>query len=216
MPQTITVEIWSDVVCPFCYIGKRHFENALNQFADRGQVQVTWKSYQLNPDLKSEPGKTSVEHLAEIKGWSLEHARQATGQVTQMARNAGLDYQLDKAVVANTMDAHRLIQLAKKENKGNEAEEELFKAYFTDSKNIADRNVLIEIAQKIGIDRALADEVLNSDTFMQEVVSDQQEAQEIGVRGVPFFVFNRRYAVSGAQPAEVFLQTLEKTAQENV
>src|SRR5688500_14654985 len=105
MPQKITVEIWSDVVCPFCYIGKRHFENALQQFENKDQVEITWKSYQLNPHLKSEPGKNSVEHLAEIKGWSLEHARQATNQVTQMAQNAGLHYNLDKAVVANTMDA---------------------------------------------------------------------------------------------------------------
>jgi predicted DsbA family dithiol-disulfide isomerase len=216
MQQTITVEIWSDVVCPFCYIGKRHFENALEQFSDRDKVQVSWKSYQLDPTLKTEPGKNSVQHLAEIKGWSLEHARLATSQVTQMASKAGLHYNLDKAVVANTMDAHRLIQLAKKENKDNQAEEELFKAHFTDGKNIADKNVLLEIAQKIGIDQTLAEEVISTDTFRQNVVSDQQEAQHIGVRGVPFFVINRKYAVSGAQPPEAFLQTLQKTLQENV
>src|SRR5687767_963 len=125
------VEIWSDVMCPFCYIGKRRFEQALEQFSNKRDIEVVWKSFQLNPQLQTQPGKNINQHLSEIKGWSLEQAKQANAHVTAMAAEVGLQYDLDHAIVANSFDAHRLIQLAKAHGKGDAMEEQLFRAYFT-------------------------------------------------------------------------------------
>ena len=129
------VEIWSDVMCPFCYIGKRRFEAALLKFEHKDEVEIIWKSFQLNPHMKTDPEKNINQYLAEIKGWTLDQAESMNERVTQMAKAEGLHYDFDKAIVANSFDAHRLIQLAKTHNKGDEAEERLFKAYFSEGKN---------------------------------------------------------------------------------
>lgn len=208
------VEIWSDVMCPFCYIGKRHFESALEKFSGAKDVTVEWKSFQLNPDLKTQPGKSINQHLAEIKGWSLEKAAEMNDYVTNMAREAGLEYHLDQAVVANSFDAHRLSHLAKKHGVQDKLEELLFAAYFTEGKNTADHQVLTGIGIAAGLDAKEIEQVLNSELYAMDVQHDVNEAQTIGVRGVPFFVFDRKYAVSGAQPVEAFLQTMERAAAE--
>jgi predicted DsbA family dithiol-disulfide isomerase len=207
--KNMKVEIWSDVMCPFCYIGKRRFEMALAQFAHKDEVEVIWKSFQLNPGMKTEPDKNINQHLSEIKGWSLEQARQANDYVTRMAKEAGLDYNLDKAVVANSFDAHRLIQLAKTTGKGDAMEEQLFKAYFIEGKNIAAHDILIQLAVAIGLDAGEVKKVLDSDDYAGAVEQDIYESQQIGVRGVPFFVLNDRYAVSGAQAVETFAGALD-------
>jgi len=207
------VEIWSDIMCPFCYIGKRKFEKALEQFEHKGEVEITWKSFQLNPGMETDPGKNINQYLAEIKGWSLEQAKEMNARVTQMAEAVGLKYDFDKAVVANSFDAHRLIQLAKTKGKGDEAEERLFKAYFTEGSNIADKETLIAIAESIGLDKAEVREMLDSGKFAGNVQEDINESQQIGVRGVPFFVFNRKYAVSGAQESDAFLEVLRKASE---
>ncbi|HEY6503152.1 MAG TPA: DsbA family oxidoreductase [Chitinophagaceae bacterium] len=204
------VEIWSDVMCPFCYIGKRRFENALTQFPQKQEIEVIWKSFQLNPDMKTEPGKSINQYLSETKGWSLEQARQANEYVTNMAKEVGLSYDMNKAVVANSFDAHRLIQFAKANDKGDAMEEQLFKAYFTEGKNTADHNTLIQLAAEIGLDKDAAEKVLKSNEYEDAVEQDIYESQQIGVRGVPFFVLNDRYAVSGAQATETFLGALNK------
>jgi predicted DsbA family dithiol-disulfide isomerase len=208
------VEIWSDVMCPFCYIGKRRFENALQQFEGKLEVEIEWKSFQLNPDLNTEPGKNINQYLAEIKGWSVSDAKAMNDRVTRMAESEGLHYDMDKAVVANSFDAHRLIQFAKANGRGDLAEENLFKAYFTEGKNIADRSELMEIGKKIGLESEELQAVLQADKFSDEVRADIEEAGRIGVTGVPFFVFNRRYAVSGAQDTETFLDVLNKTIKD--
>jgi predicted DsbA family dithiol-disulfide isomerase len=208
------IEIWSDIMCPFCYIGKRHFEKAMETFAGKEDVQVEWKSFQLNPDMKTEPGKSINEYLAEHKGWSIEQAKQANQYVTGMAAKAGLSYDMDRAVVANSFDAHRVIQLAKSVGKGDEMEERLFKAYFTEGKNIGDQATLAELAADAGIDKQRAEEVLKSREFADAVDQDIYEAQQIRVSGVPFFVLNNRYAVSGAQPAEAFAGALDTAWKE--
>jgi len=207
------VEIWSDIMCPFCYIGKRKFEKALEQFEHKGEVEITWKSFQLNPGMETDPGKNINQYLAEIKGWSLEQAKEMNARVTHMAEAVGLKYDFDKAVVANSFDAHRLIQLAKTKGKGDEAEERLFKAYFTEGSNIADKETLIAIAESIGLDKAEVREMLDSGKFAGNVQEDINESQQIGVRGVPFFVFNRKYAVSGAQESDAFLEVLRKASE---
>lgn len=131
------VEIWSDVVCPFCYIGKRQFEGALNQFANNNNIEIEWKSFQLSPDMKTEPGKNLNRFLAEHKGIGSEQAAALNQQVTAMAAQEGLTYNLDNAVVANTLNTHRFLHFAKQHGKQNEAEEALFRAYFTNGKNIS-------------------------------------------------------------------------------
>jgi predicted DsbA family dithiol-disulfide isomerase len=208
------VEIWSDVMCPFCYIGKRRFENALQQFENKDDVEIEWKSFQLNPDMETNPSINIDQYLADIKGWTIDHARDLNAHVTQMAAEAGLTYNFDKAVVANSFNAHRFSHLAKKNGLGIEAEEQLFKAYFTDGKNIDDQNTLIELGKQIGLDAEEIKQTLESNAYADEVKHDIAEAQYLGIKGVPFFVMNNKYAVSGAQAEEVFEQTLQKAYAE--
>jgi len=209
------IEIWSDIMCPFCYIGKRHFEAALKEFPHADSLQIEWKSFQLDPTIPKMEERVDVyQYLADKKGMSLEQSKSLHQNVIQMAKNAGLDYNFDIAVVGNSKDAHRLIQFAKTKGLGDQAEEALFKAYFTDGKNMADMKDLIEIGTSIGLDSVELTSILESDAFAYEMMQDIQEAQNIGVQGVPFFVFDRKYAVSGAQPVEAFLQTLEKSFAE--
>jgi len=195
-------------MCPFCYIGKRKFEEGLNQFGHKEEVKVVWKSFQLNPAQKTEPGKNINQYLADVKGWSVEQAKQMNDRVTDMAREVGLDYHFDKAIVANSWDAHRLVQLAKQHGLGDAAEERLFRAYFTEGRNTADHATLIELGTDIGLDADAITKMLASKDFGDAVSQDIYEAQQVGVRGVPFFVLNRRYAVSGAQAPETFLGAL--------
>ena len=196
-------------MCPFCYIGKRKFEAALNQFKHKDQINIVWKSFQLNPNTKSEPTKSTIQHLSEAKGWSLDETRRITGNVTAMAHEVGLTFNFDKAVVANSWDAHRLIQLAKQHGLGNAAEEALFRAYFTEGRDTADHATLLELGTSIGLNPTDVEQLLVSDQFGEAVDRDIYEARQVGVQGVPFFVLNRKWAISGAQPSETFLNALE-------
>lgn len=201
-------------MCPFCYIGKRKFEAALAQFPQQDKIQVVWKSYQLTPDMVTQPDKTIHQFLAEHKGMSLDAAKEMNDRVTEMAQTVGLDYQLDQSVVANSFQAHQFVHFAKQHGKQDEAEEMLFRAYFTDGKNIDDRDTLLGLGEEIDLDTAQLAESLDKQTFAGAVKQDIEEAQKIGVRGVPFFVFNRAYGISGAQDSEAFLQTLERSYSE--
>lgn len=211
MTETMKIDIWSDIRCPFCYIGKRKFEKALDQFADKDSVEVVWRSFELDPNLETQPGINAVDHIAAIKGVSHEAAESMHGHVINVAKEAGLEFNFEKAVVANSFNAHRLIQLAKTKGLGNEAEEQLFKAHFTEGKNINDKEVLTQTGIAIGVDEKEITAMLSSDAFAGAVRQDEQEAQAIGVSGVPFFVFNDRYAVSGAQSPDTFLQALQQS-----
>lgn len=204
------VEIWSDVMCPFCYIGKRKFEAALAQFTRRDEVEVVWHSFQLNPNMVDEPNKRTIEYLAEVKNQSVEWSQKMHAQVTESAKSVGLEYNFDKAKIANSFDAHRLIQLAKKYNMTDDLEERFFKAYFTDGELISNHDTLTRLAVEVGLDEQEVKNVLSSDLFEADVIRDGQDAANLGVRGVPFFVMDRKYGVSGAQDSEVFLETLEK------
>lgn len=214
MKTKLKVEIWSDIMCPFCYIGKRRFEKALNRFNHKKDIEVEWKSLQLNPELVTDPGIHINDYLSKTKGWTQDYARQANAYVTQMALEEGLHYDFDRVVVANSFDAHRLIQLAKSRGKGEEMEERLFKAYFTEGKNIADHETLIALGAEVLTDPQVIRDMLQTNAFAESVEQDIYESQQIGVRGVPFFVFNDKYAVSGAQPVETFLEALNKSWEE--
>lgn len=205
------IEIWSDVMCPFCYIGKKKFEMALAQFPHRDKVAVEWKSFQLMPDLETIPGKSINDVLAATKGISPAQAAGMNAQVTQMARQAGLIYHLEQSVPANTFNAHRFTHFAKAHGRQTEAEEALFQAYFTDAKNIDDLAVLTDLGTAIGLDAAALKTALETNSYAAAVDKDIAEAHQVGVRGVPFFVFDRKQAVSGAQEPATFLQVLEST-----
>ncbi|MEI6881076.1 MAG: DsbA family oxidoreductase [Bacteroidota bacterium] len=207
------VEIWSDVMCPFCYIGKRRFENALAQFENKDEVEIVWRSFQLNPTLQTDPSKNTIEHLAESKGWDMDYTRKTTDYVVNMAKELGLNYDFEKAIVANSFKAHRLLHLAKQNQVQNECEEKLFEAYFIHGKNIDDNDVLLELGLSLGIDSDVILDMLSSDAFASDVESDIYQAQQIGVQGVPFFVFDNKYAISGAQQSETFLAALYKAKQ---
>ena len=203
------IEIWSDVMCPFCYIGKRKFEIALEKFPEKEKVEVTWKSFQLDPSVKTDPAKNVHQFLAERKGWTTEHAREMNEHVTRIAAEVGLVYNFDKAVVTNSFDAHRFSHFAKKYNLQNEAEERLFRAYFTEGKNTGDHETLIQLGIDIGLDEAEVKSMLESTDFADAVNNDISEARQIGVNGVPFFLFEEKYAISGAQDSSLFLQALK-------
>jgi predicted DsbA family dithiol-disulfide isomerase len=199
------VEIWSDVVCPWCYVGKRRFERALEQFPH--PVQVTWKSFQLDPSATTTPAGHHAAHLAEKYGRTLEQAQEMLDSMTATAAAEGLELHFDQARSGNTFDAHRLLHLAAKAGLQDELKERLVKAYFTDGEPIDDPAALVRLAAEVGID---ATEVIGTDQFADDVRADIAEARELGITGVPFFVIDRRLGVSGAQSTEVLVGALQK------
>lgn len=210
------VDIWSDVRCPFCYLGKKKFEAALELFPEKDKVEVVWHSFQLDPNLKTQPEINTIEHFVKTKGVSEEQAKQMFDNVTKMAKEVGINFNLEKSIIANSGNAHRLIQFAKSKNLGNEIEEALFKVHFLDTKNIDDLQVLVQTGVSIGLKKEEVKAVMETDAFSYEVKQDEMQARNIGVSGVPFFVFDDKYAVSGAQPTEIFLQTLEKVFEKEI
>lgn len=210
------IEIWSDVMCPFCYIGKNNFEQALNKLPFKDEVEVEWKSFQLDPTLDPNKTQDTIQYFREKKGVAEPQAAQMLGQVTQMGKGAGIDFNFEKTLITNTFSAHKLLHLAKKHNKSNEMEEALFIAHFIDGKNVGDTDVLIVLAESLGIDKEEAIQAFTTDQLDYEVNQDIQEARNNGISGVPFFVLNGKYAVSGAQPAEVFENALQQTYKETV
>ncbi|GIZ09302.1 DsbA family protein [Flavobacterium sp. UMI-01] len=214
MENKLKIQIWSDVMCPYCYIGKRRIETAIEQFGHQEAIEVEWKSFQLDAHFIASPEDNIYDHLAEKyrkdKDWAIEMVE----NMTQNAKNSGLEFNFDKAILANSYHAHRLLHLAKKHHIGNELKELLFKAYMTDGKNINDLNTLSELAQNLGMNKELVEGVLHSDAYGEAVAQDIQMAQQIGIQGVPFFVFDNKYAVSGAQHVETFVKTLERVWEE--
>ncbi|WP_018615038.1 DsbA family oxidoreductase [Segetibacter koreensis] len=208
------VEIWSDIVCPFCYIGKRKFEKAVEGFEGRDKSEIVWRSFQLDPEMEYVPGQSVHEYLGKRKGTSAAEGKKMNDTMAGIAKEVGLEYNFDKAVINNTLNAHRLLHLAKEKGLQNETKERLFAAYYTEGKNVGDIDTLVQLGEEIGLDGAEVKQTLESEAFVKEVQLDQYEAQKIGARGVPFFVFNDKYAVSGAQPTELFSEVLHKVWEE--
>lgn len=206
----MTIEIWSDVVCPFCYIGKREFERALERFPHRDSVQVIWRSFELDPDAPAKSDLDMYGMLVEKYGGTREDAKARVAGVVKRAKTVGLDYNMDIAVIGNSFDAHRLLQYAKTLEQGDAMKERLFKAYFTEGAQLADVPTLIRLGAEAGLDGGEVARVLSTAEFTDEVRRDEQEARRVGVRGVPFFVIDRRLSVSGAQTSDVFLGALEQ------
>jgi predicted DsbA family dithiol-disulfide isomerase len=211
---TMKVEIWSDVMCPFCYIGKRHFEKAVAALPFKNDIEVEWKSFQLNPTYHNVDNEDLYTYLARSKGMSVAQAKQLTQQVVSMAANVGLQLDFEKNIPANSFDAHRLLHFAKSKGKQDAAEEALFSAHFMDGKDIAAAEVLIGIAEALELDEAEFKSVLSSDDFAEAVNYDSYESKQLGISGVPYFIFDRKYALSGAQPIQVFEQALVQSFNE--
>ncbi|ASN07187.1 DsbA family oxidoreductase [Virgibacillus necropolis] len=208
------IDVYSDFGCPFCYIGKRRLELALEQFSNKDKVTITYKSYELDPNAETNPDKTIHELLAGKYGMSVEKAKQSNENLANQAAELGLTYRFDTMQPTNTFDAHRLAKYAEKQGKGKEMTERLLQAYFTDSLHIGDYETLTKLAVEVELDSAAVLDVLESTDYAKAVRGDEQEAQQVGVQGVPFFVFNEKYAVSGAQPPDVFSEVIEKVWEE--
>ena len=205
----ITVDVWSDVMCPFCLMGDRNLELALEEFSHRDDVKITYHSYQLMPDYPENSPLPSAEAVAKQKGMPVEQFKQMNDGVAQRGAEVGLDYNFDQALTVNSRRAHRLSHFAEQQGVQHELMQNLFKAYFTDGKNVEDREVLADLAAEVGLDRDEALAKMDNEELDHAVQADINQASQIGVQGVPFFVFNNKYAVSGAQPQQVFQQALE-------
>jgi predicted DsbA family dithiol-disulfide isomerase len=210
----LTVDIWSDVVCPWCYLGKRRFESALSEFEHRDAVAVAWHSFELDPNAGPAAALPGAERLAAKYGMSVEDARARHAQLEQLAAEEGLEYHLDRTRGGNSFDAHRLHQLAIERGLGDALMERLMRAYFTEGLATGDRDVLLQLAAEAGLDPDEARAVLDSDRYADAVRTDEAVAQRIGIHGVPFFVLGRRFGVSGAQTADIMLQALAKVWDE--
>jgi predicted DsbA family dithiol-disulfide isomerase len=208
------VDIWSDIRCPFCYVGKKNFEKALAQFQNKEKIEVKWHSFQLDPNLKTQPEKNSLEYFSEAKGVSTDQAKEMYAHVYKAGKEAGIAFNFDHQKVANSYKAHLLLQFAATKNLTNEAEEALFKAQLIEGKNIDDEATLIEIGKSISLKVDEIKAALQSDEFGLDVANDAMLARQMGIKGVPFFVINDKYGVSGAQPSAVFTEVLEKSWEE--
>lgn len=204
------IDIFSDVVCPFCYLGKRHLELALADFEHRDGVIVVWHSFQLDASAPATSEQTTTEMLTTKYGITLEQARANQQRLTESAAAVGLDYRLDGTTVANTFDAHRLIHLAAEDGRADAMVERLMSGYFTDNERIGDPDTLRRLAAEAGLDPERVSEVLSSQEYGAQVAADQSLARELGVQGVPFFVIDGTLAVSGAQPAQVLRSAIEQ------
>jgi predicted DsbA family dithiol-disulfide isomerase len=206
----LTVEIWSDVVCPWCYIGKRRFEAALEAFPHADEVTVMWRSFELDQEAPKLAEGTATERLAAKYGMTLERAAELHAEMTERAAAEGLDFRFDLARGGNTFDAHRLIHLAATYGHQAVAKERLMRAYFTEGEAIADPETLVRVLAEVGVDPVEARDVLAGDRFADDVREDELLASQLGIQGVPFFVLDRRFGVSGAQPSDVLVQALQR------
>ncbi len=208
------IEVWSDFGCPFCYIGKRKLEKALNSFDHKEKIEVIYKSFELNPDAPLIATDYGYEGFAKLKHVSVKQAKEMMDSVALSAKNYGLDYHMDKIQLVSTHKAHQLAKWARTQKKEKALTEVLMHAYFTLGANLAEDKVLLDLVEQVGLDRTAGQLVLEQKTFNGLVDEEISEAQALGIRGVPFFVFDRKYAISGAQPDEQFTQALKKSFAE--
>ncbi len=204
------IEIWSDVVCPWCYVGKRNLETALAEFPHADQVTVEWRSFELDPTTPARVELSMDEVLERKYGMTPDQASAANRQMTELAAGVGLEYHLDRVRIGNTFDAHRLLHLAAQEDLGGAMKERLLRAYFTEGRSVSDPATLTELAVEVGLDGVRVAEVLSSDEYAVEVRADEARAVELGSTGVPFFVLDGRFGVPGAQPPDVLLRLLHR------
>lgn len=210
------IEVWSDFVCPFCYIGKRRLEEAIKKVQYKEEIELIFKSFELDKTAKKKYDENINEIIAKKYDIQVEEAKALNDQIISQAKTVGLNYNFEGLIPTNTFDAHRLLHYAKTKGKANELEERILKAYFVDSLNISDYKILSRFAFEVGLDGDEALKILEGNDYVEEVRKDEEEASKLKITGVPYFVFNNKYAVSGAQPSEVFLEVLEKVKKEEL
>lgn len=214
--KTLKLDVWSDIACPWCYVGKRRLEAALKDFPHRDDVTITWHSFELDPSAPPvQPATPSyAERLAKKYGRSVAHAQGMIDNMTKVAAVDGLDMRFDKVRAGNTFDAHRLLHMAATRGLQGAMKERLLRAYMTEGEAVGDRDVLARLAAEVGLDAEEVRATLATSQYADEVRADERNARDIGITGVPFFAVAERYGVSGAQPAEVLLEVLEKAWSE--
>ena len=208
------LEIWSDIACPWCYVGKRRFERALESFPERDSLEVIWRSFELDPAAPAVQHESSTELLARKYRLPLEQARAMNANMTAQGKKEGIEFDFDRVRMGNTFDAHRLIHFAASHGMRAEMVERLFRAYFTEGASLGDRDVLVRLAAEIGLDGESARTQLDSGAFADAVRADEERARAFGITGVPFFAIDERYGISGAQPPEVILGALQQAWNE--
>lgn len=208
------IDIWSDIVCPFCYVGKRNLEQALAEFEHRDEVEVVWHSFELDPSATEHPAGSLPEMIAGKYQMSLEQAIASQESLAERAREVGLDFNWRQARYGNTFDAHRVIHYAAEQGLASAAQEAFKLAYFTQGRSVQDHESILDIASEIGLDTAEVEAVLKSDRYAADVRADEQLARQLGINGVPFFLIESKWAVSGAQPAKMLVQALRQVWDE--
>jgi predicted DsbA family dithiol-disulfide isomerase len=206
----VHVEIWSDIACPWCYVGKRRFEAALAGFEHRDDVEVTWRSFELDPAAPAERPVSGAEHLAEKYGTSLEQAHAMNDRMTEVAATENLDFHFEIARGGNTFDAHRLVHLAAEHGRQDAMKERLMRAYLSEGRLMSDAATLERLALEVGLPAGPVRELLAGDRFAAEVRDDERTGAALGISGVPFFVVDRAFGASGAQPPEVLGELLRR------
>ncbi len=205
------IEVWTDIMCPYCYIGKKHYEKALRQFDHAEELELEWKAFQLNPNLPDKGNGYPVkEYLIQTAGYSEENVDRMHAGIKLLADNAGIAFNLSNAVAANTRDAHRLIKLAARKGLDSTVLDKLSKAYFEEAKDYSDLELLVSIGTDAGLEENEIREMLNSDAFMYEIKQDMQEAANLGFDTVPTFLVDRRQAIVGSEPVALFVKVLDK------
>jgi predicted DsbA family dithiol-disulfide isomerase len=210
------IEIWSDIACPWCYIGKRRFEAALENFVHRDQVDIVWRSFQLDPTVPQHYDGSELDYLVSRKGFARAQGIQMFQNVAEQAAAVGLRYDFDSLVVANSFSGHRLLHLAKAGGHGDAVKERLLSAHFEQGRDIGDTDTLVEIGVGAGLDETVIRKMLASDQYADAVRQDVADGQALGIQGVPFFVFDRVFGVSGAQSPEVFTSALNQAWEASV
>jgi predicted DsbA family dithiol-disulfide isomerase len=209
------IQIWSDFVCPFCYLGKRHLERALEQLPNQEKVEIEYRSFELDPNQPLYSGINMYQLLSKKYNMSIEDAIKANERIGRQAAKVGLDYNFDEMKPTNTFDAHRLMKYAKTMGKEEQIVEKIFSSYFTEAKLISDHDTLVEIAVSVGLDRDTVIAVLKDNSMYEnDVRRDESMARQYGITGVPYMLINQKYAISGAQPIEAFMEALQKVGQE--
>jgi predicted DsbA family dithiol-disulfide isomerase len=207
----IKIDVWSDVVCPFCYLGKAKLEHAIQKLGLTDEVNIEWHSFQLEPSFPKNTSALAIDHLVKRKGISLEQLQTSQQRLVNQGKNYGIHFEFEKTLNFNTTDAHRLLHWSKAFEKSNELKTALIKAHFTDGVDLSQVKNLLKVVENIGLDPQSASQVLNSNSYAQEVQNDLALARQIGINGVPFFVFNQKTTISGAQPDSVFEEVLENS-----
>ncbi len=209
------IQIWSDFVCPFCYIGERRLQNAIETLPYKERIEVDFRSFELDPNHPGYSGSSIHEVLSQKYGMSLDQAKGQNDQIGLLAKDLGLDYDADAMKYTNTLNAHRLLKFAKEKGKEKEVLENLFSAYFAEGKDLGDTDTLIEIMENSGFDKEESRKVIDdSSAYLDQVRMDEAMARQYSINSVPFFLIDNKYSISGAQPAETFVQALNKAWQE--